>query len=180
MSNITTRSFTFTSPTGTAVTNLYPFPHQPIRSGITSGNGYITLAIQKLANTPKASSLKIVAKFDTMQVNVADYIKVAICRSATASDCDNSSGNAIPNSPDSGSNRKWVVVNKSIANNTSEQVLWEDTSSTSSPFNVDGAASTTYYVYFWLNAAVVTNENAAALAASQVSGSVYFFATQDT
>ena len=117
---ITSRNFTFTAPTGTTVANLYPFPHQPSRAGITSGNGYIVLNISKGADTPKASSLKIYAKFDTMQVNVANYIKVAICRSSTAGDCNNSTTDAIPSAIN---NSNWVVVNKSIANNTTEQLL---------------------------------------------------------
>ncbi len=179
--NVTTRNFTFTSPTGTIVKSLHPFPHQPIRAGITggtggdNGTGYIVLGLSKAANTPKAPSVKLIVKFDTMQVNVADYIKVAVCRSSTASDCDNSLAEAIPSTVN---NSNWVVVNKSIANNTSEQVIFEDTASTGTPFNVIGAASTTYYIYFWLNAEVVTNANAASLAASQVVGSVYFVATQ--
>ena len=173
-SNVSTRNFTFTAPVGTSVTQLYPFPHQPSRAGVTPGNGYIVLNISKGADTPKASSLKIYAKFDTMQVNVANYIKVAICKSTTAGDCNNSTTDPIPSSTTS----NWVVVNKSIANNTSEQLLFEDTSSTSSPFNVIGAASMTYYIYFWLNAEVVTNANAETLANSNVIGSVYFYATQ--
>ena len=167
---VTSRNFTFTSPTGTSVTQLYPFPHQPPRAGVTSGNGYIVLNISKGADTPKASSLKIYAKFDTMEVNVADYIKVAVCKSTTAGDCNNSTTDPIPSSATS----NWVVVNKSITNNTSEQVLYDDTST----FAVTGSASATYYVYFWLNAEVVTNANATALANSHVIGSVYFYATQ--
>lgn len=170
-SNFTSRNFTFNTTTGTAVTNLYPFPHQPIRAGITSGNGYIVLTVSKVGSeSPKASSMKIMAKFNTMEVNVADYIKVAVCKSSTPSNCNNSPATAIPSS----TNASWLVVNKSISNNTSEQVIYDDTST----FNVNGAVSATYYVYFWLNSEVVTNDNAATLAQSHIIGDVYFYATQ--
>ena len=171
--NITTRHFTFTSATGTAVTNLYPFPGQPIRAGITYGNGYINLGISKAAASPKASSLKIILKFSTNEVTVDDYIKVALCR-GSASDCDNTATSAIPSS----TNSNWLVVNKSLDNSTAEQIIFDDTSLTNNPFNVTGSVSATYYLYFWLNSEVVTNENATILANSHVAGDVYFYATQ--
>lgn len=176
--SFTSRHFTFSTTTGTSVTNLYPFPHQPIRAGITAGNGYVKLDLTKGLNssdtdTPKASSMKIYVKFSTMEVNVADYIKVAVCRSTTASNCNNSVATAIPSS----TNSSWLVVNKSLSNNTSEQLIYDDTSS---PFNVDGYVTGSYYIYFWLNSEVVTNENAVTLANSHVIGDVYIVATQGT
>ncbi len=173
--DMSTRYFTFTTSTGTSVGSLYPFPHQPTRHAIIQDHGYITLSLTKVANSPPASSVKLMLKFSQNNVNVSDYIKVAVCRNATSSNCNNSSANEIPTTVN---NNTWVVTNKSLLNTTEEQLIFEDTSSTNSPFRNGGSVTTTYYIYFWLNAAVVDNDNAATLASSPIVGDIYFYATQ--
>ena len=176
---VTTRNFTFTSPTGTNITELRVIAGSPARTGFAAGKDYVALALSKAADTPYASSVKIILK-KTNGITLANALKFAVCRSATAADCNTSTGSI----PTSTNTANWVVINGNITTGNSEQVLFEDTataigtSTTGSPFKVTGAASTTYYVYFWIDPSVVTTSNLANIEGKTLKGNLYFTATQ--
>lgn len=179
---ITTRNFTFTSPTGTDITKFPTIANQPARNNtFSAGNGYVVLALSKAADTPYASSVKIVLSKTTNGITLANALRYAVCRSATASQCNNSVSTAIPSTAN---NSNWVVTNNAVGLGTGDQVLWEDTasaigtSSTSSPFKSTGAASTSYYVYFWLDPAIITTANSSQVMGKEFLGHIYFEATQ--
>jgi len=187
--NIMTRSFTFTSPTGTNLTNTFrTIANQPARNTFTAGTDYIVLSLSKGEYTPWAQSVKIILKKPTNGITLANVWRYAICRSGTASQCNNSVSTAIPSSTNV---NNWVVTNGAITTGTAEQVLWEDTAcmngstirtDTGSPFNVITAAnattSTTYYVYFWLDASIITTANLSQVDQKQIIGNIYFEAVQ--
>ena len=180
----TSRNFTFTSPTGTNITALRFLSGSPVRNTFTGGSDYVALSLSKGANTPYASSVKLMLKKPTNEFTVANALKYAVCRSSTAADCDNQAATAIPSAT---SNSNWVVVNGSITTGTADQVLFEDlatatdgpftiTSTTGSPFAVTGAASTVYYIYFWVDPSVV--QDVTDINNKTLSGNVFFTATQ--
>lgn len=178
----TSRNFTFTSPTGTDLTHSFRYiANQPVRNTFAAGTDYIVLSLSKAEDTPYASSVKIVLKKPTNGITLANIWRYAVCRSATASQCNNSASSAIPTATN---NANWVVTNGAITTGDAEQVLWEDTataigtSSTNSPFKSTGAASTSYYVYFWLDAELISPTNLSQVDGKAIKGNIYFEATQ--
>ncbi len=183
-----TRNFTFSTTTGSAMngTITTTIAGQPKRNAFASMGGYqyYELTLSKAADTPYASSVKLVLKKPVNQITATGVWRYAVCRGGSvASTCNNSSSNAIPSSTNTAN---WVVVNGEITTGTAEQVLWEDTASkvgtsTSGAGNVfkdTGAASATYYVYFWLDAAAITDANFNQVDQKYVDVNMYFEATQ--
>lgn len=166
------RNFTFTYSQGTAVSNLEWSTSTPARNIITASNGYITLAATKPATIPEASNFRIILQKTTMEIGVANLVKFAICRSNTPTNCNNSSTSTIPTS----ASGDWVAVG-SISTSTGAQTLYDDTTT----FNVysDTVATTgNYYIYFWLDSAVLTNDNIANAQDKNMVGYVYAEAVQ--
>lgn len=166
--NGTSRNFTFTYAQGTAITELLPLTQTPNRNSFTASKGYLTLAASKVANTPRASSFKIILNKTTNEVGVTGMIRFAVCRSATASNCNNASG-TIPNA----TNTNFVAVG-TVSNSTGSQVLYDDTST----FNGTTAATGNYYIYFWIDASVITEANQSSAEGKKFVGHVYAEATQ--
>jgi len=170
--NASTRNFTFSYTQGTAVSNLIWTTSAPARNIITTGNGYITLAATKTARTPEASSFKIILQKDTMEIAVAGLIKYAVCRSNTASDCNNSATSTIPTSVSG----NWVAVG-TVTTATGAQTLYDDTT-TFNVYSETASVTGNYYVYFWLDSAVLTNSNMASAQGKKMVGYVYAEAVQ--
>lgn len=166
------RDFTFTYASGTAVSDLVWTTSSPPRNVIAESKGYITVSATKAAKIPEASSFKIILKKDTMDIKVADLVKYAVCRSNTASECSNEATTTIPTTV--GGN--WVSIG-SITTETGDQILYDDTT-TFNVYSETQAVTGYYYVYLWLDSAVLTNDNFNDAHGKQIVGYVYAEAEQ--
>lgn len=163
------RNFTFTYAQGTAISELLPLTQTPARNAITASKGYITVSASKAANTPRASSFKLILNITETEVGVPGLIRFAVCRHATASNCNNSVSTAIPASKSG----NFVAVG-TVNNTTGAQTLYEDTDT----FKNEGAATGNYYVYFWIDASVINEDNLASAEGKKFAGHIYAEATQ--
>ena len=163
------RNFTFTYAQGTAISELLPLTQTPARNAITSGKGYITVSASKAANTPRASSFKLILNITETEVGVPGLIRFAVCRHATASNCNNTVSTAIPASAEG----NFVAVG-TVNNTTGTQILYNDTDT----FTSAGAATGNYYVYFWVDASVINEGNLASAEGKKFAGHIYAEATQ--
>lgn len=163
------RNFTFTYAQGTAISELLPLTQTPARNAITSSKGYITVSASKAANTPRASSFKLILNITETEVGVPGLIRFAVCRHATASNCNNSVSTAIPAS----ASGNFVAVG-TVNNTTGAQTLYDDTTT----FTNAGAATGNYYVYFWIDASVINEDNLASAEGKKFAGHIYAEATQ--
>lgn len=163
------RNFTFTYAQGTAITELLPLTQTPARNAITASKGYITVNASKAANTPRASSFKLVLNITETQVAVPGLIRYAVCRNATAANCNNSVSTAIPSS----ASGNFVAVG-TVNNSTGTQILYTDTAT----FSSAGAATGNYYIYFWIDASVINTTNLASAEGKRFAGHIYAEATQ--
>jgi len=169
---VSSRNFTFTYSSGTAVSNLIWTTASPPRDKITPGNGYITVTATKTARTPEASSFKIILKKDKMDIKVNDLIKFAVCRSNTASECNNSATTAIPTA----TSGNWVAIG-SVTTAADAQILYNDTT-TYNVYSETASVTGNYYVYLWLDSSVLTNQNLSQVENKQMIGYVYAEAEQ--
>ncbi|MBQ9854246.1 MAG: hypothetical protein IJO57_04355 [Bacilli bacterium] len=165
------RNFTFTYAQGTAISELLPLTQTPARNAITSGKGYITVSATKTANTPRASSFKLILNITETEIGVPGLIRFAVCRHATASNCNNSVATAIPAS---GSTTGNFVAVGTVNNTTGTQILYNDTAT----FTNAGAATGHYYIYFWIDASVINEDNLASAEGKKFAGHIYAEATQ--
>ena len=163
------RNFTFTYAQGTAISELLPLTQTPARNAITSGKGYITVSASKAANTPRASSFKLILNITATEVGVPGLIRYAVCRNATASNCNNSASTTIPSS----ASGNFVAVG-TVNNTTGAQELYNDTET----FTNEGAATGNYYVYFWIDASVINEDNLSSAEGKKFAGHIYAEATQ--
>lgn len=163
------RNFTFTYAQGTAISELLPLTQTPARNAITSSKGYITVSASKAANTPRASSFKLILNITETEVEVPGLIRFAVCRHATASNCNNTVSTAIPAS----ASGNFVAVG-TVNNTTGTQILYNDTDT----FTSAGAATGNYYVYFWIDASVINEDNLASAEGKRFAGHIYAEATQ--
>jgi len=164
------RNFTFTYAQGTAISELLPLTQTPARNAITSGKGYITVSATKTANTPRASSFKLILNITETEVGVPGLIRFAVCRHATASNCNNAVSTAIPATTPSGG---FVAVG-TVNNTTGTQILYNDTDT----FKNAGAATGNYYIYFWIDASLITSANLSSAEGKKFAGHIYAEATQ--
>lgn len=167
-----TRDFTFTYTSGTNISELIWTTSSPPRNAISEGKGYVTVSATKAAEIPEASSFKIILKKDTMDIMVTDLVKFAVCRSNTASECNNSATTTIPTTV--GGN--WVALG-SITTETGNQVLYDDTT-TFNVYSKTQPVTGDYYVYLWLDSAVLTNDNFDDAHGKQIADYVYAEAEQ--
>ena len=163
------RNFTFTYAQGTAISELIPLTQTPAKNATTSGKGYITVSASKAANTPRASSFKLILNITETEVGVPGLIRYAVCRNATASNCNNAVSTAIPAS----ASENFVAVG-TVNNTTGTQILYNDTDT----FTSAGAATGNYYVYFWIDASVINEGNLASAEGKTFAGHIYAEATQ--
>lgn len=163
------RNFTFTYAQGTAISELLPLTQTPARNAITTGKGYITVAASKAANTPRASSFKLILNITETEIEVAGLIRYAVCLSSTAANCNNSVSTAIPSTTSS----TFVAVG-TVNNTTGAQTLYTDTTT----FTNVGAATGNYYIYFWIDASVINEDNLASAEGKSFAGHIYAEATQ--
>ena len=166
------RDFTFTYASGTAISELIWTTSSPPRNAISAGKGYVTVSATKAARIPEASSFKIILKKDTMDIKVTDLVKFAVCRSNTASECSNEATTTIPTTV--GGNQ---IALGSITTEAGDQTLYDDTS-TFNVYSETQSVTGNYYVYFWLDSAALTNDNFSAAHGKQMLGYVYAEAEQ--
>lgn len=168
------RDFTFTYEKGTDVSDMIWTTSSPPRSTIVKDKGYITIDVEKAPRIPEASSFKIRLKKDKMEVGVNDLIKYAVCRSDILNDgeCNNEVATPIPTEVGG----KWVALG-SVTTAADDQILYDDPTT----FNVYSETTPTkahYFVYFWLDSAVLTNDNFDDAHGKQMVGYVYAEAEQ--
>lgn len=171
--NIQSRNFTFSYTNGSAIEKLLPLPAAPARNAITDKNGYLTLTVTKEASSAKSNSFKIYLHRNTWDVTLTGGIKYAVCKSATAANCNNSVATAIPTSTGS----EWVKYG-TITNGTDSAgdgfLLYEDTST----FNTDSKVIGNYYIYFWIDSSIIDATNVSSINGKTINGYVYAVATQ--
>ena len=159
-----TLNFTYNYTTGTDVTKINILTATPARNAITAGTGYVALTASKPAGSAKASKFDLILKKTTNEIGVSNVVKYAVCKSATATDCNNSASTAIP----SATNTTWVALG-TISTGTTDQTLYSDTSS----FAAEGAATANYYVYFWINGDAITTANQNNVVGKSFAGYIY-------
>ena len=159
-----TLNFTYNYTTGTDVTKINILTATPARNAITAGTGYVALTASKPAGSAKASKFDLILKKTTNEIGVSNVVKYAVCKSATATDCNNSASTAIP----SATNTTWVALG-TISTGTTDQTLYSDTSS----FAAEGAATANYYVYFWINGDAITTGNQNNVVGKSFAGYIY-------
>lgn len=171
--NIQSRNFTFSYTNGSAITNLLPLTPTPARNSITAGNGYLTLSVTKANTAAKSNSFKIYLHRTTWGVTLTGGIRYAVCKSNTATNCDNSSTSEIPSTTGSEWVKYGTVANGTDATNAGF-LLYEDTST----FSTDSSATGNYYIYFWIDSSVITADNLSTIDGKTLNGYVYAEATQ--
>ena len=159
-----TLNFTYNYTTGTDVTKINILTATPARNAITAGTGYVALTASKPAGSAKASKFDLILKKTTNEIGVSNVVKYAVCKSATATDCNNSASTAIP----SATNTTWVALG-TISTGTTDQTLYSDTSS----FAAEGAATANYYVYFWINGDAIITGNQNQVVGKSFAGYIY-------
>ena len=159
-----TLNFTYNYTTGTDVTKINILTATPARNAITAGTGYVALTASKPAGSAKASKFDLILKKTTNEIGVSNVVKYAVCKSATATDCNNSASTAIP----SATNTTWVALG-TISTGTTDQTLYSDTSS----FAAEGAATANYYVYFWVNSDAIITGNQNQVVGKSFAGYIY-------
>lgn len=159
-----TLNFTYNYTTGTDVTKINILTATPARNAITAGTGYVALTASKPAGSAKASKFDLILKKTTNEIGVSNVVKYAVCKSATATDCNNSASTAIP----SATNTTWVALG-TISPGTTDQTLYSDTSS----FAAEGAATANYYVYFWINGDAIITGNQNQVVGKSFAGYIY-------
>lgn len=159
-----TLNFTYNYTTGTDVTKINILTATPARNAITAGTGYVALTASKPAGSAKASKFDLILKKTTNEIGVSNVVKYAVCKSATATDCNNSASTAIP----SATNTTWVALG-TISTGTTDQTLYSDTSS----FAAEGAATANYYVYFWVNGDAIITGNQNQVVGKSFAGYIY-------
>lgn len=159
-----TLNFTYNYTTGTDVTKINTLTATPARNAITAGTGYVALTASKPAGSAKASKFDLILKKTTNEIGVSNVVKYAVCKSATATDCNNSASTAIP----SATNTTWVALG-TISTGTTDQTLYSDTSS----FAAEGAATANYYVYFWINGDAIITGNQNQVVGKSFAGYIY-------
>ena len=159
-----TLNFTYNYTTGTDVTKINILTATPARNAITAGTGYVSLTASKPAGSAKASKFDLILKKTTNEIGVSNVVKYAVCKSATATDCNNSASTAIP----SATNTTWVALG-TISTGTTDQTLYSDTSS----FAAEGAATANYYVYFWINGDAIITGNQNQVVGKSFAGYIY-------
>ena len=159
-----TLNFTYNYTTGTDVTKINTLTATPARNAITAGTGYVALTASKPAGSAKASKFDLILKKTTNEIGVSNVVKYAVCKSATATDCNNSASTAIP----SATNTTWVALG-TISTGTTDQTLYSDTSS----FAAEGAATANYYVYFWVNSDAIITGNQNQVVGKSFAGYIY-------
>ena len=171
--NIQSRNFTFSYTNGSAITGLLPLTATPARNSVTAGNGYLTLSVTKEATSAKSNSFKIFLHRTTWGVTLTGGIRYAVCKSATAANCNNSVATAIPST----TGTEWVsygtITNGTDTGNTGF-LLYEDKTT----FNTDSKVTGNYYIYFWIDSSVITADNLSSINGKTLSGYVYAEATQ--
>lgn len=167
--NLASRNFTFSYTNGSAISEFILLTQTPARNSITATKGYLTLDISKSTNSAKASSFVINLHKTTWQPTVTGLVRYAVCRSDTASDCNNTVATTIPAS----ATGNWVAVG-TIDNSTGDQALYTDTTT----FNVIGAKTAHYYIYFWIDASVINETNLSGADNKTIDGYVFAEATQ--
>ena len=163
------RNFTFTYAEGTAISELLPLTQTPARNAITSGKGYVTVSASKAEHTPRASSFKLILNITTTEIGVTGLIRYAVCRNATASNCDNAASTTIPSTISD----DFVAIG-TVNNTTGTQILYNDTQT----FTNEGEATGNYYVYFWIDASLITSANLSSAEGKRFAGHIYAEATQ--
>lgn len=159
-----TLNFTYNYTTGTDVTKINILTATPARNAITAGTGYVALTASKPAGSAKASKFDLILKKTTNEIGVSNVVKYAVCKSATATDCNNSASTAIP----SATNTTWVALG-TISTGTTDQTLYSDTTS----FAAEGAATANYYVYFWINGDAIITGNQNQVVGKSFAGYIY-------
>ena len=159
-----TLNFTYNYTTGTDVTKINTLTATPARNAITAGTGYVALTASKPAGSAKASKFDLILKKTTNEIGVSNVVKYAVCKSATATDCNNSASTAIP----SATNTTWVALG-TISTGTTDQTLYSDTTS----FAAEGAATANYYVYFWVNGDAIITGNQNQVVGKSFAGYIY-------
>lgn len=159
-----TLNFTYNYTTGTDVTKINILTATPARNAITAGTGYVALTASKPAGSAKASKFDLILKKTTNEIGVSNVVKYAVCKSATATDCNNSASTAIP----SATNTTWVALG-TISTGTTDQTLYSDTTS----FAAEGAATANYYVYFWVNGDAIITGNQNQVVGKSFAGYIY-------
>lgn len=170
------RDFTFEYEQGTAVSNLIWTTSSPPRKVISVGNGYITVDVTKAAKVPEASSFKIILNKTTMEIGVENLIRYAVCLSDTKDDSDCKSAEDIVTPIPTTVGGKWVALG-SVTTETGTQVLYNDTT-TFNVYSENNEVEGYYYIYFWLDSAVLTNDNLPDVENKTIAGYVYAEAEQ--
>lgn len=165
------RNFTFTYEEGTAIDELLPLSQTPARNSITAGKGYVTVSASKADETPRASSFKLILNVTSNDIGIDGLIRYAVCRSNTVTDCDNTVSTAIPTAGTDGG--PFVAVG-TITNTTGAQELYNDTTT----FTSERAATGNYYIYFWIDASIITEANFSSAEGKTFAGNIYAEATQ--
>lgn len=160
-----TLNFTYNYTTGTDVTEPPKIlTATPARNAITAGAGYVALTASKPAGTAKASKFDLILNKTTNGIGDSNVFRYAVCKSATAANCNNSVSTAIPST----TNDTWVALG-TISTGTGNQTLYSDTSS----FAAEGAASANYYVYLWFNGDAITTGNQNNVVGKSFAGYIY-------
>lgn len=160
-------NFTF-SYSGNDITAIKMYGPTPARNSFTAGSGYSVISASKAAGTAKASAFNI--KLHKTSATITDFsvIRYVVCRNATASNCNNSVSTALPSS----ASGNFVARNQ--LSSSTDITLYTDTTT----FNVEGAASMTYYVYLWIDGELITTSNQDKVVGKSFSGYLYADATQ--
>lgn len=159
-----TLNFTYNYTTGNAVSSISILTATPARNAIADEAGYIALTASKPAGTAKASKFDLILKKTTNSIADGSVIKYAVCKSTTATDCNNTVSTAIPAT----TNDTWVSIG-TISTGTGDQTLYSDASS----FTAEGAETANYYVYFWINGDAITSANQNNVVGESFAGYIY-------
>lgn len=160
-------NFSF-SYSGNNITAMKMLGTTPARNSFAVGTGYTVISASKAAGTAKASAFNI--KLHKTSASITDFtvIRYVVCRNATATNCNNSVTTALPSAV-SGN-----FVARGQLSSATDITLYTDTTT----FNVEGAASMTYYVYLWIDGTLVTSTNQSGIVGKTFSGYIFADATQ--
>lgn len=164
-------NFTYTYGKGTDVSGISILGATPARNQIAAAKGYVELTVSKPAGSAKASSFNIKLHKTSGTINPENVIRYAVCRSTTATTCNNAATTAIPSTTDT----NFVAYGQlGTWDGSSDKTLYSDTTT----FAGEGAANTNYYVYLWIDGTLITDSNQDTIIGKSFSGYIHASSTQ--
>jgi len=164
-------NFSYTYGKGTDVGGISILSATPARNAIAVAKGYVELTASKPAGSAKASSFDIKLHKTSGTISPESVIKFAVCRSKTATDCNNAASTTIPAT----ASGNFVAVGALGSwDGSSDKLLYSDTAS----FAAEGAANMNYYVYLWIDGTLISEDNQDTIIGQSFSGYIHASSTQ--